>query len=81
MLLPIVDGVDNKLGFKVFEEIENYIKEGSWCTYKSNSELINILGQYSKNLEGHLGNKDVLKVIADKTKAGTMIRVTLAMEI
>ena len=81
MLLPITDGVDNKVGFKVFEEIENYIKEGSWCTYKSNSELINILGQYSKNLEEHLGNKDVLKVIADKTKAGTMIRVTLRMQV
>ncbi|MDO9181091.1 MAG: hypothetical protein Q7U04_01720 [Bacteriovorax sp.] len=80
MLLPIVDGVDNKMGFKVFEEIENYIKDGSWCTYKSNSELINILGQYSKNLEEHLGNKDVLKVIADKTKAGTMIRVTLQVQ-
>lgn len=80
MLLPIVDGLDNKIGFKVFEEIENYIKEGSWCTYKSNSELINILSQYSKNLEEHLGNKDVLKVIADKTKAGTMIRVTLQMQ-
>jgi hypothetical protein len=80
MLLPIVDGLDNKVGFKVFEEIENYIKEGSWCTYKSNSELINILSQYSKNLEEHLGNKDVLKVIADKTKAGTMIRVTLQMQ-
>lgn len=80
MLLPIVDGVDNKVGFKVFEEIESYIKEGSWCTYKSNSELINILSQYSKNLEAHLGNKDVLKVIADKTKAGTMIRVTLQMQ-
>jgi hypothetical protein len=80
MLLPIVDGLDNKIGFKVFEEIETFIKEGSWCTYKSNSELINILSQYSKNLEGHLGNKDVLKVIADKTKAGTMIRVTLQMQ-
>lgn len=80
MLLPIVDGVDNKVGFKVFEDIENYIKEGSWCTYKSNSELINILSQYSKNLEGHLGNKDVLKVVADKTKAGTMIRVTLQLQ-
>jgi hypothetical protein len=79
MLLPITDGVDNKVGFKVFEEIENYIKEGSWCTYKSNSELINILSQYSKNLESHLGNKDVLRVIADKTKAGTMIRVSLQM--
>ena len=81
MLLPVVDGADNKVGFKVFEEIENYIKEGTWCTYKSNSELINILGQYSKNLESHLGNKDVLKVIADKTKAGSMIRVTLQLEV
>lgn len=79
MLLPIVDGVDNKLGFKVFEQIEDYIKDGTWCTYKSNSELINILGQYSKNLESHLNNKDVLKVIADKTKAGTLIRVTLGL--
>ena len=46
MLLPVVDGVDNRTGFRVFEEIESYIKEGSWCTYKSNSELINVLGQY-----------------------------------
>lgn len=80
MLLPITDGVDNKVGFKVFEELENYIKESSWCTYKSNSELINILSQYSRNLENHLNNKDVLKVIADKTKAGTLIRVSMQMQ-
>ena len=79
MLLPVTDGVDNKIGFKVFEDIENYIKDSSWCTYKSNSELINILGQYSKNLETHLANKDVLKVVADKTKAGTLIRISLAI--
>ena len=79
MLLPIVDGADNKTGFKVFEEIESYLKDGDWCTYKSNSELINILGQYSKNLESHLNNKDVLRVIADKTKAGTLIKVSLAL--
>lgn len=77
MLLPVTDGADGKIGFKVFEEVENYIKDGSWCTYKSNSELINILGQYSKNLESHLANKDVLKVVADKTKAGTLIRINL----
>jgi hypothetical protein len=77
MLLPVTDSGDSKIGFKVFEEIENYIKDSSWCTYKSNSELINILGQYSKNLESHLTNKDVLKVIADKTKAGTLIRINL----
>lgn len=79
MLLPISDGLDNKIGFRVFEDIENYIKDGTWCTYKSNSELINILSQYAKNLESHLENKDVLKVIADKTKAGTLIRVKLQM--
>jgi hypothetical protein len=79
MLLPVTDGADNKVGFKVFEDIESYIKDGTWCTYKSNSELINILGQYSKTLEGHLSNKDVLKVVADKTKAGTLIRISLAL--
>ena len=79
MLLPITDGVDNKVGFQIFEEIENYIKDGSWCTYKSNSELINILSQYSKNLESHLANKDVLKVISDKTKAGTLIKISLIL--
>lgn len=79
MLLPVTDGSDNKVGFRVFEDIESFIKDGSWCTYKSNSELINILGQYSKSLESHLNNKDVLKVVADKTKAGTLIRISLAM--
>lgn len=79
MLLPVTDGADNKVGFKVFEDIESYIKDGTWCTYKSNSELINILGQYSKSLENHLNNKDVLKVVADKTKAGTLIRISLAL--
>lgn len=81
MLLPVTDGVDNKVGFKVFEDIEEYIKDSEWCTYKSNSELINILGQYSKNLESHLSNKDVLRVIADKTKAGTLIRINLALAV
>ena len=79
MLLPITDGADNSLGFKVFVEVENYIKDGTWCTYKSNSELINILGEQAKNLESHLNNKNVLKVIADKTKAGTMIRIGLTL--
>lgn len=79
MLLPVTDGSDNKVGFRVFEDIESYIKDGSWCTYKSNSELINILGQYSKSLENHLNNKDVLKIVADKTKAGTLIRISLAL--
>ncbi len=77
MLLPITDSIDNKAGFKVFEDIEEYIKESSWCTYRSNSQLIDVLGQYSRNLESHLNNKDVLKVIADKTKSGSLIKINL----
>ncbi len=78
MLLPIIEATENsKVGFKVFEEVENYLKDSNWCTYKSNSELINILAQYSRNFESHLKNKDVLKVVSDKTKAGTMIRIEM----
>lgn len=80
-LLPIIEESenDNRLGFKVFEELENYIKESSWCTYRSNSELINILSQYGKNLGHHLNNRDVLKIISDKTHAGSLIRISLGV--
>lgn len=78
MLLPIVENSENKIGYAVFEDVENYIKDSGWCTYRSNSGLIDILGQYSKNLETHLSNKDVLKIIADKTKSGTMIKISLS---
>lgn len=81
MLLPIIETPENKIGFKVFEEIENFLKESTWCSYKSNSDLIDLLAQYSKNLESHLKNKDVLRVVSDKTKAGTMIRIELVDQI
>ena len=77
MLLPVTDGNDNQLGFKVYEEIEKYLKTDGWCNFRSNSNLINILGEYNKNLVDHLGNKDVLKIIAEKTKAGSMIKIKL----
>ncbi len=81
MLLPIIEMPENKLSFKIFEDVENFLKDSTWCSYRSNSELINILGQYSKNYESHLKNKDVLKVISDKTKSGTMIRIELVDQI
>lgn len=77
MLLPILDYGDGKIGFKVFEQIEEYLKDNNWCYYRSNSELINILGNYTKNLDSHLGNKDVLRIVAEKTQAGSLIKVTI----
>ena len=77
MLLPVKDSIGGALGFKVFEEVERYLKTSEWCYYRSNSEIINILGNYKKNLNEHLHNEDVLKVVSSKTKAGSLIRVKL----
>lgn len=77
MLLPVTDGGDNQLGFKVYEQIEQHLKTEGWCSLKSNSNLINILGEYNKNLGEHLNNKEVLKIIAEKTKAGSLIKIRL----
>lgn len=81
MLLPISDSMNGALSFKVFEETEKYIKEGSWCYYKNNSEIINVLGHYKENLKTHLNNSEVIKVIADKTKAGSLIKIDLVGQV
>ncbi len=81
MLLPIRDSLDGAIGFKVFEQLEYYLKENNWCYYKSNSEIINILGNYKKDLDNHLNNKDVLKILSEKTKAGTLIKVKIINQI
>ena len=81
MLLPIIETPENKMSFKVFEEVEGFLKDSTWCTYKSNSELLNLLSSYNKNFESHLKNKDVLKVVSDKTKSGTMIRIEIVDQI
>lgn len=81
MLLPIMDSVGGAMGYKTFENLEEYLKDSNWCFYRSNSEIINILGSYKQNLGQHLQNKEVLKVIADKTGAGSMIKVELRSEV
>ena len=77
MLLPVEDGFQGTISFKVFLNIENYLKESDWCYYKYNSEILNILGSYKNNLSSHLRNKNVLKLVAEKTKAGSLIKVRL----
>ena len=81
MLLPIKDSVGGGLGFKVFEDVERYLKDSSWCYYTSNSEILNILSNYKKNINSVLENKKVLKIIADKTKTGSLIRVEIVNEV
>jgi len=77
MLLPVEDSFQDTISFKIFLEIENYLKESNWCYYKYNSEILNILGNYKNNLSAHLRNKNVLKLVSDKTKAGSLIKVNI----
>lgn len=77
MLMPVKDHVDGAIGFKVFQEVEIYLRESSWCYYRPNSEILNVLGSYRKNLDEHLSNPDVLKVVAQKTQAGSLIKIKI----
>jgi hypothetical protein len=77
MLLPISDSLAGAISFEVFKRVERFLKESDWCYYRSNSDILNILARYRRNLSGHLQNEDVLKVVAEKIKAGSLIRVQL----
>ena len=77
LLLPIKDSVSGSIGFKVFEQVEIYLREGSWCYYEPNSGILDILANYKRNLDTHLQNKEVLRTIAEKSHAGSLIRIEL----
>lgn len=81
MLLPIEDSVNGAVAFKVFEQVEQYLQESEWCYYRPNSEIINILANYKKNLSSHLDNKEVLKIIAERTKTGSLIRTKIINQV
>jgi hypothetical protein len=80
-LLPVTDSVGGAIGFKVFEEVEEGLKKSNWCTYVSNSSLIQIFSRYRENLAQYLKQKEVLKTVAEKLQVGSIIRVALVNEI
>lgn len=77
LLLPILDEVDGAIGYKVFEEVERFLMNSDWCYYEGNSEIINILQNYKKNLKKHLSDPKILKLLSEKSKAGSLIKVDL----
>ncbi|MCO4795091.1 MAG: hypothetical protein KC493_15345 [Bacteriovoracaceae bacterium] len=81
MLLPIKDSVGGAMGYKVFEELERYLKESEWCYYESNSGILDILSNYKRNLNAYLQNKDVLKVVSEKSNAGSLIKVEVINQV
>ena len=81
MVLPVKDNVGGALGFKVFEEVEQYLRDSEWCYYTSNSEILNILANYKRNLDQVLENPKVLKIISEKTNTGSLIKVKVENEV
>lgn len=81
VLLPITDSVGGAIGADVYDQVEKFIKQDNWCHYRSASGLLNVFSRYRENLPQHLETKEVLKVVADKLQAGSLIRVNLKNEI
>lgn len=81
LLLPVEDQVGGAIGFGVFQEVEKYLKNSEWCFYKHNSEILNILSHYRTRLDDHLNNPEVLAILADKTKSGSIIKINLKRDI
>ncbi|MBF0363590.1 MAG: hypothetical protein HQK49_21395 [Oligoflexia bacterium] len=76
-LLPILDKVGGVQAFKVYEKVEENLRESNWCDYRSNSEILNVLKSYERNLKQHLDNPEILKTIAQKVGVGSLIKVDL----
>ena len=80
-LLPITDSVGGAIGYKVFEEVEKDLRKSNWCTYVSNSSLINVFSRYRENLPQYLKTKEVLSTVAEKLQVGSLVLVNLKNEI
>lgn len=81
LLLPVEDNLGGALSFKVFKEVEQSLKNSDWCFYKSNSKIMDILSNHRKNLKELIKDPSVIRVIAEKTKAGSLIKVKLVKEL
>jgi hypothetical protein len=73
--------VGGAIGLKVYENIERDLKKSNWCTYVSNSSLMNVFTRYRENLSLYLRKKEVLATVAEKLKVGSLIFVNLKNEI
>ena len=78
LLLPIFDpSPSNTMAFQVFEKVEEYLKDSNWCTYRSSSNTMDLLQDYKNNLHIHLRDPELLKLLAEKSKAGSLIKIQL----
>lgn len=80
MVLPIIAPSVNAIEHQTFLLIEQHLKKSTWCYYRTNSEVLNILANYQYGLKEHLQNPQVLELIADKTHSGSLIKIILDID-
>lgn len=81
MLLPIYDPAGNSVGFKIYEEVERYLKKSKWCEYTPSSEVLEIFSKYREKLPDHLKDENVLKAVAERQKVGSLIRININYDV
>ncbi len=81
MVLPITDSAGNSLGYKIYEELEAYLKDAAWCKYVPSSNMLGVFSKYRERLKEHLQNSKVVNTVATRLKTGTNIRVDLKYDI
>lgn len=81
MILPITDSLGDSVGYKIYEELEGYIKRAQWCEYVPSSDVIEVFSRYRDKLPEYLDDEKVLQTVAERLKVGTLIRIKSSYEI
>lgn len=74
-LLPVVDNVDGAIAYKVFNLSERELQSSTWCSYRSNTELLNVFSSYRGKLKEYLSKPEVMKIVSDKLNVGSIFKV------
>ena len=76
-LLPVTDTVGHALGYRVYERLEEYLKDTNWCDYKTTAPLLGIFSKYRERLTEHLKDPKVVRTVVNKLKVGSIFRVEM----
>lgn len=80
-LLPVTDTAGHALGYRVYERVEDYLKNTNWCEYQSTAALLSIFSKYRERLADHLNDPKVLRTVIDKLKIGSLFRVNMKFQV
>ncbi len=76
-MLPVTDSAGHALGYRVYERLEDYLKEGNWCDYESTASLLTVFSKYRERLAEHLEDPQVLRTVINKLQVGSLIRINI----